>query len=423
MNRLATGLPKQCGDAGLKPLIQLSGGASHTSRTLLKRPSRYQQVRHGSSRGSRPRTAIFFPGQGVQRVGMLMPWLETFPRTAKPIVEEIDHLLGYKLSQIIEEGPNKTLTMTENSQPAIMASSILILRILEQEFGFKTEELVDVTLGHSLGEFAALVTGGYVSFEDSLYLVRKRAEVMAECSRRASKEHGGEYGMVAIVTEPNHLSSLIESIHEFLGHHSIGSKSESAQDVPPIQEVLIANINSKNQIVLSGNIERIRTLLAHVRQFGGHDPRAVRLASDSPFHSSMMKPAQATMKKMLEGKSRVKGKEKEDIVSYPGIMDCISNVSARPFESKDALKDLWARSCVETVRWWDSIKYLDQERNVRRWIGIGPGKVGRNLVGKEVGMRGKDLVKGGGVWGITHPKDIEEMLRGLDETEASRDED
>jgi [acyl-carrier-protein] S-malonyltransferase len=354
---------------------------------------------------------------------MLTPWLEAFPATARSLIEEIDHLLGFKLSKIIEEGPNSSLTATENAQPAIMASSILILRILEQEFGFKPPEKVDVTLGHSLGEFAALVAGGYVAFEDSLYLVRKRAEVMAECSRKACAEHGGEYGMVALVTEPDHLLPLIEAIHEFLGHHSTGSKSESAEDVPPIQQVLIANINSKNQIVLSGNIERIRTLLTHVRQFGGHDPRAVRLKSDSPFHSPLMKPAAKAMQQMLEGKSRVKGRENDDLVSFPGVMQCVSNVSARPFTSKEELKDMWARQCVETVRWWDSIKYLDQEQHVRRWIGIGPGKVGRNLVGKEVGMRGRDIVKGGGVWGISDPKEIEEVLKALDETESSQDEE
>jgi [acyl-carrier-protein] S-malonyltransferase len=354
---------------------------------------------------------------------MLTPWLKAFPATADPLIEEIDHLLGYKLSKIIEEGPNSSLTATENAQPAIMASSILILRILEQEFGFKPPERVDVTLGHSLGEFAALVAGGYVSFEDSLYLVRKRAEVMAECSRKACAEHGGEYGMVALVTEPDHLFPLIEAIHEFLGHHSTGSKSESAEDVPPIQQVLIANVNSKNQIVLSGNIERIKTLLTHVRQFGGHDPRAVRLKSDSPFHSPLMKPAAKAMQQMLEGKSRVKGRENDDLVSFPGVMQCVSNVSARPFTSKEELKDMWARQCVETVRWWDSIKYLDQEQHVRRWIGIGPGKVGRNLVGKEVGMRGRDIVKGGGVWGISDPKEIEEVLKALDETESLQDED
>jgi [acyl-carrier-protein] S-malonyltransferase len=354
---------------------------------------------------------------------MLTPWLEAFPATANPILEEIDSLMGFKLSKMIEEGPNSTLTATPNAQPAIMASSILILRILEREFGFKPAERVDVTLGHSLGEFAALVAGGYVAFEDSLYLVRRRAEVMAECSRRAREEHGGEYGMVALMTEPDHLEHIIEAIHEFLGHHSAGSKSESAEDIPPIQQVLIANINSKNQIVLSGNIERIKMLMSNVREFTGHDPRAVRLKSDSPFHSPLMKPAATFMKKLLEGKSRVKGRENEDLVSFPGVMQCVSNVSGRPFQSKEELKDLWARQCVETVQWWDSIKYLDQEQHVRRWIGIGPGKVGRNLVGKEVGMRGKDSVKGGGVWGISDPRDVEEVLRGLDETETSMDDE
>lgn len=149
---------------------------------------------------------------------MLSPWLDAFPATAGPIVEEIDHLLGYKLSTIIEEGPNSLLTATENAQPAIMATSILILRVLEREFEFKPLEKVDVTLGHSLGEFAALVAAGCMGFEDSLYLVRKRAEVMAECSRRAIAEHGGEYGMIALVTEPDHLLPLIDAIHEFQGH-------------------------------------------------------------------------------------------------------------------------------------------------------------------------------------------------------------
>jgi malonyl CoA-acyl carrier protein transacylase len=107
-----------------------------------------------------------------------------------------------------------------------------------------------------------------------------------------------------------------------------------------------------------------------------------------------MRPAVAAMQKLLAEKSREPGRESEDIVTFPGHIPCVSNVSARPFETKAQLKDLLSRQCLETVRWWDSIKYLDQEQKVRRWIGIGPGKVGRNLVGKEVGMRGKDLVKG-----------------------------
>jgi [acyl-carrier-protein] S-malonyltransferase len=349
---------------------------------------------------------------------MLTPWLEAFPSTAGPIIEEIDHIVGYKLSSIIQDGPGKLLTSTPHAQPAIMATSILILRILEQEFSFRPSERVDFTLGHSLGEFAALVAGGYMAFQDSLDMVRVRAEAMAAATRRAAEEWGGEYGMVAVVTEPAYLAVLIEAIRDFVGHSSAGSKSESAEDRSPIEQVLIANVNSKNQIVLSGNIERIKTLIAHVRQFLGHDPRAVRLKSDSPFHSPIMKPAVAVMQSILAGQSKVKGREQDDIVRFPGDIPCISNVSARPFESQADLKDLLARQCVETVRWWDSIKYLDQRMKVRRWIGIGPGKVGRNLVGKEVGMRGKDLVQGGGVWAITDPTEIDEVLRGLEETES-----
>ncbi|KAF2431840.1 malonyl-CoA-acyl carrier protein-like protein transacylase [Tothia fuscella] len=361
-----------------------------------------------------PRTAIFFPGQGVQRVGMAKPWLEAFPRTVKPIFEEIDEVLGIPLTSKIESGTNAVLNATENSQPAIMATSIMILRVMEKEFGFKTEARIDFTLGHSLGEFAALVAGGYMSFQDALSMVRKRGEVMAKVSKEASEECGGDVGMVALVCEnESHMQSLIDGITEFTALSSSGSKSDSSVDIPPVQQVVIANINSKNQIVLSGSIERIKTLLTHLRQFGGHDPRHVRLHSESPFHSPMMKPAQQFMRNLLDTPSAFTGK---DIIKFPGTVPCISNVSARPFQSRQDLKDLLARQCTETVRWWESVRYLDQEEKVRRWIGIGPGKVGRNLVGKEVGMKGQ--VKGGGVWGITSPQEAEECIKALDETES-----
>lgn len=344
---------------------------------------------------------------------MATPWLEAFPRTAKPILEEIDDTLGFPLTKIIECGTNAELTLTENSQPAIMATSILILRVMEQEFGFNTPERVDITLGHSLGEFAALVAGGYLTFRDALSMVRKRAEVMSRCSREAVEKEGGEFGMVALVCESEtHMQALITGVREFLELSGPDSKTDSAVDIPAVQQVQIANINSKNQIVLSGSIERIHTLLANLRQFGGHDPRHVRLKSDSPFHSPLMKPAQEFMKKLLYTEK----KDGTDVVTWPGLMPCISNVSGRPFQTEDQLKDLLARSCVETVQWWRSIRYLHYEEKVKRYVGIGPGKVGRNLVGKEVGMKG--AVKGGGVWGITSPKEMEEVVKALDDTET-----
>lgn len=389
-------------------------------RTTCPHPRCRPLSTHPAAR--RPKTALFFPGQGVQRVGMIQPWLDAFPRTVAPIVDEIDDTLGFSLSRLIADGPNATLTATENAQPAIMATSVLILRVLQTEFGFQPRNRVDFTLGHSLGEFAALVAGGYLSFTDALRMVRRRAEVMARCSKDASAAiGGGEVGMVAIVCEnEERMRALTDMVHDFLGMGSDGSKTNSTEDVPAVDKVLIANINSKNQIVLSGSIERITTLLTHLRQFGGHDPRAVRLKADSPFHSPLMKPAEEEMKRILARPSKSAGDQ--DIVAWPGYMPCISNVTARPFKNRAELKDLLARQCVETVDWWGSVKYLHKEEKVRRWLGIGPGKVGRNLVGKETGMS-SGTVKGGGVWGVDDPRHVEEIMKALDETELAYEED
>ncbi|KAM0234672.1 hypothetical protein ACHAP5_009981 [Fusarium lateritium] len=403
------------------PTYPSSTSYSRTLPRILPQKQHTQlplQRRWRSTHRGGTRTALFFPGQGVQRVGMLTPWLEAFPSTASQLRDEIDEYMGYKLSDIIQSGPSRLLTETPNAQPAIMATSIFILRILEREFNFRVTDHFDVTLGHSLGEFAAVVAGGYISFQDSLYLVRNRAEAMSQATRNAIEQYGGEYGMVAVISHPEHMASLIEAIREF-----VGISAEDSADLPPIEQVLIANINSKNQIVLSGNIERIKTLIAHVRQFLGYDPRAVRLKADSPFHSPIMKPAVAVMRQLLEEPSKVKGRENKDMITFPGQLPIVSNVSARPVCCKKELKDLLARGCLDTVRWWDSIKYLDQEARIRRWVGVGPGKVGRNLVGKEVGMRGKDLVKGGGVWAITDPSDVEEVLRGLEDTAGLMEDD
>jgi [acyl-carrier-protein] S-malonyltransferase len=383
----------------------MKGSAYLLRSCKLHGPLRIHQRCLATAAQQNLRTALFFPGHGVQRKGMADAWLEAFPSTARAFFDETDEILRCKLSQAIIEGPNSLLNESENAQPAIMATSVMILRVLEKEFGFKTEEVIDVTLGHSLGEYAALVTGGYLDYPFALKMVRRRGEIMGECTRKAHQESGETYGMVALVTEPEHLESLITTIHEFLSHGAPGSKDDSSNEVQAIQQVLIANINSKNQIVLSGSLERIRALLVQIREFGGHDPRAVEIKSNSPFHSPIMKPALDYMRRALQ----------DGDVTFPGKMPCVSNVTALPFQSKDDLKDLLARQAVETVRWWDSIKYLDHDAGTKRWLGLGPGKVGRNLVGKEVGRSG---AKGGGVWAISDPKEIEATLRSLEETKS-----
>ncbi|CAI7662387.1 unnamed protein product [Penicillium bialowiezense] len=352
-------------------------------------------------------TALFFPGHGVQRVGMADAWIESFPHTSAQVLDEMDSILGMKLSAIISDGPNSKLNKTENSQPAVMATSVLILRILQQEFGFDVKSRIDVTLGHSLGEFSALVAGGYLTFGDALQLVRRRAEIMAQCTRTLIEQSGETYGMVALLCEPEHLDGLLRTVQAFLGMDPPGTEGDTLHPAPPIQQVVVANINSRNQIVLSGSLDRIKTLLVQLRQFGGHDPRAVKLKSDSPFHSPAMARATDYMRDALEHID----------IKFPASIPCISNVSALPFRSKEDLKDLLSRQCIDTVRWWDSIRYLHQERGVRRWIGIGPGKVGRNLVGKEVG---RVDTKGGGVWAVCDPREIPEIMIALEETESER---
>ena len=351
------------------------------------------------------RTAIFFPGHGVQRVGMVRSWVEAFPRTAIPFLEETDEICKYPLSRLMDEGPHKELDRTRNAQPAIMSASILVLKVLEKEYGFRTKDTINVSLGHSLGEYAALVVAGILDYPYALKMVRRRAEIFGECTKKAKEETGDNYGMVALVCEPDRLESLVSTIHEFLGHGASGSKIDSHDEAPAVQQVLIANENSRNQIVLSGSLRRIKDLLVQIREFGGHDPRAVEIKSNSPFHSPIMIPAFEYMQKTL----------REGQITFPGTMPCISNVSGRPFKSKEDVQDLLARQAIETVKWWDSLKYLDGQAKVKRWLGLGPGKVGRNLVGKEVGRSG---AKGGGVWAISDPKEIDVVLRGLEETES-----
>ena len=333
---------------------------------------------------------------------MLGPWLSAFPKTCKPFVEEMDDILQCKLSTLIEEGPIYMLDKTENAQPAIMAVSVMILRVLEQEFGFKTPDAIDVTLGHSLGEYAALVAAGYLEYPFALELVRKRGEIMGECTRKAKEESGDRYGMIALVCEPDQLDGLIKAVQDFLSQGSEGAKSDSSHE-QAIKRVAIANYNSKNQIVLSGSFNRIKNLLVHIREFGGHDPRAVELKSNSAFHSPIMQPAYEYMRKTL----------KEDKVNWPGKMPTVMNVSGKPAESRDDMMNCLSRQAIDTVLWWDSIKFLDQQAGTRRWLGLGPGKVGRNLVSKEVG---RSSAKGGGVWSIQDPNEVEPALKAIEAT-------
>ncbi|RPA73021.1 malonyl CoA-acyl carrier protein transacylase [Ascobolus immersus RN42] len=328
---------------------------------------------------SKPKSALVFPGQGTQKVGMLNDLQKNFPRTVNPILEAVDATIASidpspysqmsrSLTEIIREGPSRLLTETENAQPAIVTTSICILKVLQQDFGYDVSSKVDYHLGHSLGEFAALVSSGALSFRDTIKIVRQRGEIMASASRSHGEE--GELGMVALITPAKRLPELIANIEELL-HRGDPDEIFGCGD----RCVHIANINSSTQIVLSGHIQGIQHLLKHLRKWSGQDPRAIRLNVSAPFHSMIMAPSIRVVSDALA---------KCDL-NFPELCTVLSNVTARPYQSAEEIRQVLPKQVVETVRWYDSIKYLDEEQNVRRWINIGPGvKVGRNLIGKEV---------------------------------------
>lgn len=312
---------------------------------------------------------------------MLNALRENFPRTVNPLIENLDACItemdpitgsppSRTLSQIITEGSSETLTDTENAQPAILFTSLIILRVLEEEFGFKTQDHIDFYLGHSLGEFTALVACGALTLRDAVRLVRRRGEVMAACARGASSDgDDSEVGMVALIVPKQKMPQLLGNLRNLLTgdpDEIFGSEERCVQ---------LANINSSTQVVLSGHIKGIDHLLRHLRSWSGQDPRAIRLNVSAPFHSMIMAPSVRTVSDML----------KECRITFPGKGEVLSNVTARPYTSAKEIEELLPRQAVETVMWKDSIRYLDEERNVQRWIGIGPGtKVGRNLIGKEI---------------------------------------
>jgi len=278
-------------------------------------------LRRSFATSTRPKTALFFPGAGTQKVGMLGPWREAFPRIVTPFLEEVDETLKLSLSRVIEEGPHRTLTETSNAQPAIFATSIMILRILEQEFGFSVSDRIQVTLGHSLGEYAALCASGHLSFKDALLIVRKRAEVFESAAKTAKQKYGDDVGMVALLCEVHHFDILLNDVRGFLA--SDASRNSTPDNGPPLPHVVIANINSSNQVVLAGSLPQIKGLLARLADFGGHDPRSVVLKEACPFHHPFMQPAADFTRKHLS---------REGVVTFPGLVPCISNVTARPFE-------------------------------------------------------------------------------------------
>jgi len=279
--------------------------------------------------------AFTFPGQGNQTVGMGKALAETYPET-RAVFDEVDDALDEKLSDIIFEGPEETLTLTANAQPALMAVSMAVIRVLEAK-GFSLKDKVAYVAGHSLGEYSALCAAGTFSLADTARLLRIRGNAM----QRAVPV--GEGAMAAIIG---------------LEHGDVQAVCTQASVDGVCQ---IANDNGGGQIVISGSKPAVEKAAALATERGAK--RAIMLPVSAPFHSALMGPAAEAMREALAG-----------VKKNDPVVPLIANVRAAPVTDADEIARLLVEQITGQVRWRETVEWF-AANGVTTLYEIGAGKV------------------------------------------------
>jgi [acyl-carrier-protein] S-malonyltransferase len=284
-------------------------------------------------------TAFVFPGQGSQFAGMGRDVAERYG-SARKVFSDIDAALGFELSRLCFEGPDESLKLTENTQPAILAVSAAIHAVLD-ELGAGRR---DIVAGHSLGEYSAIVGAGGMTPAEAAAIVRMRGRFMQEAVPVGT-------GAMAALIGPS-----VEDAQAIC--------AEAAQG----EVVSVANINAPGQIVIAGTKAGVDRAIDLAKKRGVR--RALPLPVSAPFHCELMKPAEEKLRPMLESANI------RDLT-----MPLVSNVDASPIGTAHAVRNALIRQVASPVRWVESVQKMIG-MGVKRFVEVGPGKVLTGLIGR-----------------------------------------
>ena len=298
--------------------------------------------------------AFVFPGQGAQAVGMGKALADQFEVCAKTFAEA-DAALGESLSDLIFNGPMDRLTLTENTQPAILTMSVAVCRLLDQK-GIKPSFVA----GHSLGEYSAHVAAGTLEFADAVRLVRHRGRYMQEAVPV------GEGAMAAI-----------------LGLDEAGV-NQACEEASQGEVVSAANLNGAGQIVIAGTAAAVARAGERARALGAK--RAIPLTVSAPFHCALMKPAEVRLTPELHA-----------VPARDPRVPVVANVDGEPKRTAAASIDALIKQIASPVRWEDVVQRLAKE-GVTRYVEVGPGKALSGMI--------KRIVSGATIHNVEDPADL-----------------
>jgi [acyl-carrier-protein] S-malonyltransferase len=310
--------------------------------------------------------ALVFPGQGSQSVGMGQALAAAFVE-AREVFEEVDAALGQNLTNLMFEGPAEDLKLTENAQPALMAVSLAVIRVLDKQGKFRLPQAAQFVAGHSLGEYSALCAAGSLTLSDTARLLKKRGLAMQQ----------------AVPVGVGTMAALIGV--------DLATAQDIAAEAAQGEVCTAANDNAPGQVVISGHVSAVDRAIAIAAERGFK--RSVKLPVSAPFHCSLMKPAADVMRQALA-----------DVTVNAPVVPVVANVTAQAVSDAATIRELLVEQVTGAVRWRESVLYM-KEQGVVQLVECGAGNV---LAGMT-----KRIDKEVAATSLSTPEDIDAFLKTL----------